>query len=87
LRAVKPSNSTLVRLFVTALAYFVVLVVVAVLAFFCVLVLAGPHGGVLPNFTQPAVLVTGWVIVIVAPVLVARLVWRGTAKRLGSRST
>lgn len=60
----------------TAVAYIVSLVLTAVVSFFVVLALAGPHAGLLPSWLEPVVLGMGWLAVLVAPVLVARVVWR-----------
>ncbi len=60
----------------TAVAYVVSLVVVAVASFFTVMVLAGPHAGLLPTWLEPVVLAIGWLAVLGVPVLVGRLVWR-----------
>lgn len=60
----------------TAVAYMVSLAIVAALSFFAVLILAGPHTGLLPSWLEPAVLGIGWLAVLVLPVLVARVVWR-----------
>jgi hypothetical protein len=38
--------------------------------------LAGPHSSVIPSFLQPPVMLLGWGILLVGPVLVARAVWR-----------
>jgi hypothetical protein len=43
--------------------------------FFLVLVLAGPHGGVLPSRLAPVVLLAAWAVLIGVPVLVARRVF------------
>lgn len=64
------------RWFLAALAYFVSLVVVAVCAFFVVIVLAGPHAGLLPQPLEVLVLLLGWTCVLIVPVWVARWVWR-----------
>ena len=56
-------------------AYLLTLGVVVPLAFFTVLILAGPHGGLLPGGLQAPVLALGWLAVLVLPVLVARRVW------------
>ena len=60
------------------------LALLAPVCFFAVMVLAGPHSSLLPSFLQPLVLVLGWAIVLVVPVVVARAVWRrvglGSAK-------
>jgi len=76
----------LARLALTALAYLLVLGATAVVAFFGVLALGGPHGGLLPSFASPVVLFAGWAAVLVVPTLAARRVWRRTAKRVGQRS-
>lgn len=59
----------------TAVAYVASLAVVALISFFTVIVLAGPHAGLLPSWLEPVVLAIGWLAVLVLPVLVARLVW------------
>lgn len=64
------------RYVATAVAYIASLVVVAALSFFTVLVLAGPHAGLLPSWLEPAILGLGWLAVLVLPVLAARAVWR-----------
>lgn len=65
------------RWFLAALAYFVSLVVVAVCAFFVVIVLAGPHAGLLPRPFEVLVLVAGWASVLIVPVLVTQRVYSG----------
>ena len=67
------------RIAVAVFAYFLTLAVSVVVTFFGVLFLAGPHGGVLPNAAQPAVLVLGWAIVLFVPPLAARWAWRRLA--------
>ena len=69
------------RILLTVAAYFGSLAAVAVLMFFGVLTLAGPHGGLLTSVAGPAVFVVGWGIVIILPMAAARLVWRAMAKR------
>jgi ABC-type uncharacterized transport system permease subunit len=64
------------RLAATALAYLVSFVLVAAGAFITVMLLAGPHGGVLPASLHSATLLLGWACVLVVPLLVARWVWR-----------
>lgn len=64
------------RFLVTGLVYAASLAGVAVVAFFVVMLLAGPHSGVLPRGVQAVVLVLGWFAVLVLPVLAARAVWR-----------
>jgi hypothetical protein len=62
----------------TVIAYLVSTAVLAPVVFFVVIALAGPHSSMLPSIVQPAVVVLGWLTVIVAPVLIARAVWRRT---------
>ncbi len=64
------------RFLVTGLVYAASLAGVAVVAFFVVMLLAGPHSGVLPRGVQAVVLMLGWFAVLVLPVLAARAVWR-----------
>jgi len=69
-----------VRWILTFLAWLLSAAFFAPACFFAVVGLAGPHGGVLPSPLQPLVLVLAWTIVLIAPVLIARSVWR----RVGS---
>lgn len=68
-------RSPLVRGAATVLAYLLALAVTAPLALLVVLVLAGPHAGLLPQAIEVAVLAAGWVAVLVLPPLAARRVW------------
>lgn len=65
----------------TVLAYVGSLVAVAAVTAFVVLVLAGPHAGLLPQPLEIAVALAGWGVVIAVPIVAARAVWR----RLGER--
>ena len=67
------------RLLITLAAYLGAVVVIGVAAFFVVLVLAGPHAGLLPRALEVLVLIAGWAVVIGAPLWVARVVWRRMA--------
>ena len=58
------------------LAWLASLAVVVPICFFVAIVLAGPHSSLLPGWLQPIVLLLGWVVVVVAPVWIARAVWR-----------
>jgi len=49
---------------------------VATASFFAVIFLAGPHGGVLPEWTQGIVLLIAWVITIGVPVFCAVKTYR-----------
>lgn len=64
------------RFLVTLLAFVVSLVPTAVVAFFAVIFLAGPHGGALPASLHTATLLLAWLCVLAIPLLVARWVWR-----------
>lgn len=66
----------IVRVLLTVIAYIGSLAIIAVIAFFVVIFLAGPHSGLLPSWLEGAVLVLGWLAVLIMPVLVARRVWR-----------
>jgi hypothetical protein len=48
----------------------------AVVAFFASLLLAGPHGGILPAALQPVVLIIAWLAITAVPIAVARWAWR-----------
>jgi hypothetical protein len=64
------------QLLLTALAYLLVLSILAVATFFAVLVFAGPHSDVLPGWMEPVVLILGWLVVLVVPAGAAAWVWR-----------
>ncbi|HSA89885.1 MAG TPA: hypothetical protein VLF42_08320 [Burkholderiales bacterium] len=66
---------------VTIATYLLTLLVVAVVAFFVVLFLAGPHAGLLPHALEVVVLALGWLSVLVLPFWGAWIIW----KRLGQR--
>jgi hypothetical protein len=52
----------------------------APVCFFVDVLLAGPHSSMLPSAVQPVVLVLGWLVLLVAPILVARRIWRRTGR-------
>ncbi|MES2305177.1 MAG: hypothetical protein V4558_06705 [Gemmatimonadota bacterium] len=60
----------------TLLVYLLTLIVVAALAFGVVMILAGPHAGLLPARGEVVVLALGWLSVVVVPILAARRAWR-----------
>lgn len=64
------------RVLLTLAAYAVSLAVVAVVTLFAVIVLAGPHAGLLPGWLEGVVLALGWVTVLALPVALAGRVWR-----------
>jgi hypothetical protein len=69
------------RVLLTVAAYLGTLFVVAVAAFFLVILLAGPHGGLLPRAFEGQVLIAGWLTVLAVPPWVAWLVWRRKGAR------
>jgi hypothetical protein len=71
------------RILVVTLAFLASLALTAMAVFFSVLVLAGPHGGVLPTSLHTSTLALGWLLVIFVPALVAHWVWR---RRFGCRT-
>jgi hypothetical protein len=70
-----------VRIAITVLAYLGSVLVVGAVTAFVVLVLAGPHSGLLPEPLEVAVGALGWLVVVALPIVAARSVWR----RLGDR--
>jgi hypothetical protein len=70
----------LARALITFIAWTASFAVLAPVCFFLTVLLAGPHSSMLPSAVQPAVWVLGWVIVLAAPILVARRVWLRTGK-------
>lgn len=69
-------GASLMRILRTLVAWLVTLLLVAAVAFALVIVLAGPHAGLLPHWLEVVVLALGWLCVVVVPALVARRVWR-----------
>ena len=65
------------------LLYLVTLLVTAVVCFYSVIILAGPHGGLLPDAFQPAVLIAAWLILIVLPPVLTSLAAKRLSKELG----
>ena len=68
-----------------ALAVLVALLSLAVIApvlAFVVLVVAGPHAGLLPQWLEVVVLVAGWLSLLAAPIFIGR----GLYRRLRARA-
>ena len=63
------------RVFLSLLAYIAALLLVAAVSFVVVIVLAGPHAGILPHWLEAVVLGLGWLAVLVVPFLAAHKVW------------
>ena len=63
------------KLLLTIATYLGSLVAVALVAFFMVIFLAGPHAGLLPHALEAVVLILGWLSVLVLPVWAAWVVW------------
>jgi len=64
------------RNFLVVATYSGTLALVSVIAFFAVMLLAGPHGGVLPHAYSSFFLIVGWLAVIGIPLWAAWAVWR-----------
>ena len=64
------------RIAVTAATYLISLAVVTALSFLVVVILAGPHAGLLPSWMEAVILGLGWLAVLILPILAARAVWR-----------
>jgi hypothetical protein len=64
------------RVLLALLTYVVSLFLVAAAAFIIVIVAAGPHAGLLPQWMEGLVLAAGWLAVTILPVLATRFVWR-----------
>ena len=75
------------RVLLTIVTYLGTLAVVGVVAFFLVILLAGPHAGLLPHVLEVLVLVAGWLAVIGVPLWAAWAVWRRRRPTLPSDST
>jgi hypothetical protein len=73
------SRSPVLRGALSAIAALLATAVVAPLSFFVVLVLAGPHAGLLPHPLESVVLAAGWTLLLVVPALVARRTWKRLA--------
>ena len=80
------SRGRAVRILLSLIAYAVALVLVAATSFAAVIVLAGPHAGLLPGWLEAGVLGLGWLAVLVIPFLVSRRVWRRLGKKTDNNS-
>lgn len=69
------------RILLTLLATLLSLVVVVPCAFFAVILLAGPHAGLLPRWMESIVLLLGGLAILLLPALVARRTWKRLAPR------
>lgn len=58
------------RLPFTIAAFLATLVVVTAVGFIVVIVLAGPHAGILPQPLEVAVTILGWLSILVLPLVV-----------------
>jgi len=64
------------RILISILAAVISMPITAVLVYFAVLFLAGPHGGVLPPSLHLITLAFGWIVVVAVPLFVGRWVWQ-----------
>lgn len=69
------------RALATVITFGATLLATALAVSFAVLILAGPHGGLLPRWSEKIVLAIGWLAVFVLPSLVALKVWRRYGRR------
>ena len=69
------------RALLTLIAWVVATAILAPVCFFAVIVLAGPHSSMLPSVVQPGVLLLGWLVFLIVPILIARRVWRRATTR------
>ena len=69
------------RLLVTVIAYLVSLVAVATISLVVILLLAGPHAGVVGEPMEMVVLAIGWLTVLGLPAYIAYRVWRKLGER------
>jgi len=70
----------------TGVAFIFTLVLTAIAASFVVFLLVGPHGGVLPaSFHKPA-LFLAWAVVLTAPFISARWMWRCLTKMVANKT-
>ena len=75
--------STPLRWFAAIGTYLGSLVLVAAVSFVVVIFLAGPHAGLLPHFLEVAMLILGWLAVLVVPAVVAWKVWQRLGRTAG----
>ena len=71
---------TVKRLVLVVAAILGALALVIPVSFVLVIVLAGPHAGLLPQPLEVAVLIMGWLAVLVVPAIAARAVWKKTER-------
>lgn len=64
------------RWFIAFGVYALALVLTAGVVFFLVILLAGPHAGLLPHFAELLVITAGWLTVLFVPLLAAVSAWR-----------
>ena len=74
------------RAFLAALTYITSLLVVGGVILVIVLVVAGPHSGLLPRWLESVVLALGWIAVFLVPMVPTHWVWRRLAPRPGTKA-
>jgi hypothetical protein len=79
-KAILWRHQLIARILLTAATFVISLVVFATVTIFGVLSLAGPHGGIVPMKFQWMVFILAWVIVLVVPALLARIVWKRASR-------
>jgi hypothetical protein len=68
------------RVLLTFIVWSATTALLAPICFVVAVVLAGPHSSMLPSVLQPAVLVLGWLTLLIVPLWVARLAWRRSGR-------
>lgn len=72
----------------TGLTWLTTLALTAALTFGAVLLVAGPHAGLLPAWMEAVVIAAGWLIVLVVPAWTSHRAWRHlTASRQKGQPT
>jgi hypothetical protein len=69
------------RAFVAVIVWAATTAVLAPICFFGTILLAGPHSDLLPSILQPAVLLLALALFLVAPLWIARRVWKRTPRQ------
>lgn len=66
---------------IVTVVYLVALALIAPLMAFAVLVVAGPHSGLLPATLEPVAALLALAVALVLPALIARAAWRRSRSR------
>ena len=72
----------LLKLLSILLVYLVTLAAVVAVTFALVLLLAGPHTGLLPAWLEAVILALGWLVVLFLPIYISWKIWRRSDKKI-----